>query len=269
LIILEPTRHTHPNEQRIAVVIPAFNEGGRVGHVVEAIPREIVDDIIVVDDHSTDATAEESIKNGATHVASSASRGVGAAIKTGYWEALKRGADVLVVVAGDGQHDPREIPRILEPVLSGNADYAVGDRLNASMHETDMTTFRYVGNRMLSLLTRMLTGLEVKDSQCGFTAITREALEKLDLQWITNTWGVPNDFLFECASQRLRVKYVKVKAYRGERRSYIRIHSYIPRMVFVLLRGRVRLVRSRRKSVKKEVRGLGPSREESVLSYAS
>ncbi len=164
LISLEPTRHAHPNEQRIAVVIPAFNEEGRVGHVVEAIPREIVDDIIVVDDHSTDATSEESIMNGATHVASCPSRGVGAAIKTGYWEALKRGADVLVVVAGDSQHDPREIPRILEPALNGNADYVVGDRLNSSLRETDMTAFRYVGNQMLSLLTRMLTGLKVKDS---------------------------------------------------------------------------------------------------------
>jgi glycosyltransferase involved in cell wall biosynthesis len=239
------------------VVIPAFNEEGRVGRVVEAIPREIVDDIIVVDDHSTDATSEESIRNGATHVVSCASRGVGAAIKTGYREALKRGASILVVVAGDGQHDPREIPRILEPALNGNADYVVGDRLNSSLHETDMTIFRYVGNRMLSLLTQTLTELEAKDSQCGFTAITREALEKLDLQWVTNTWGVPNDFLFECAAQRLRVKYVNIKAHRGERRSYIRIHSFIPRMVFVLLRGRMRLVRSRKRSTRKELSG-GP-----------
>jgi dolichol-phosphate mannosyltransferase len=240
-----------------------------VGHVVEAIPREIVDDIIVVDDHSTDATAEESIRNGAMHVTSTSSRGVGAAIKTGYREALIRGADVLVVVAGDGQHDPSEIPRILEPVLSGNADYVVGDRLSSSLLETDMTIFRYVGNRMLSTLTRLLTGLEVKDSQCGFTAITREALQKLDLQWITNTWGVPNDFLFECAAQRLRVRYVKVQAHRGERRSYIRIYSYVPRMVFVLLRGRMRLVRARNKMVKNEMRSLQSSPDDHVLSYAS
>ena len=218
---------------------------------MEAISREIVDDIIVVDDHSTDTTAEESISNGATHVVSCGSRGVGAAIKTGYREGLKRGADILVVVAGDGQHDPREIQRILEPALNGNADYVVGNRLNSSLHETDMTTFRYLGNRLLSLLTQALTGLEVKDSQCGFTAITRQALEKLDLEHVTNKWGVPNDFLFECAAQRLRVKYVNVKAHRGERRSYIRIHSFIPRLVFVLIRGRMRLVRSRKKSANK------------------
>ncbi len=115
------------------MVIPAYNEGGRVGQVVEAIPKEIASEIIVVDDHSTDATAEESIKNGATHVVSCASRGVGAAIKTGYWEALKRGADVLVVVAGDGQHDPREIPKILKPVITGSADYVVGDRLSVPL----------------------------------------------------------------------------------------------------------------------------------------
>jgi glycosyltransferase involved in cell wall biosynthesis len=252
-ISLEPTWHTHPDEQRVAVVIPAFNEGGRVGRVVEAIPREVVDDIIVVDDHSTDSTVKESIRNGATHVVSCASRGVGAAIKTGYQEALKRGADILVVVAGDGQHDPREIPRILEPVRNGNADYVVGDRLNSSLHETDMSTFRYVGNRMLSLLTQALTELEVKDSQCGFTAITREALERLDLEWVTNSWGVPNDFLFECAVQGLRVRYVNVKAYRAERRSYIRMHSFIPRIVFVLLRGRMRLVRSRKRGAMEEL----------------
>ena len=249
LISLELTQYAQSNLQRIAVVIPAFNEGDRVGRVVECISRKLVNDIIVVDDHSTDATAEESIRNGATHVIPCDFHGVGAAIKTGYWNALKKGADVVVVVAGDGQHDPREIPRILEPILNGSADYVAGDRLNGSLHETDMTTFRYVGNRMLSLLTRILTGLDVKDSQCGFTAITREALEKIDLDWITNKWGVPNDILFECASQRLRVKYVSVKAYRGERRSYIRIYSYIPRMVFVLLRGRLRLARSRKKSV--------------------
>ena len=155
------------------------------------------------------------------------------------------------MVAGDGQHDPRDIPRIIEPALNGNADYVVGNRLNSSLHETDMTTFRYVGNRMLSLLTQALTGLEVRDSQCGFTAITREALEKLDLQWVTNKWGVPNDLLFECAAKRLRVKYVNIKAHRGERRSYIRIYSYIPRMVFVLVRGRMRLVRSRNRSARK------------------
>jgi len=250
---LEPRQYTYPNKQQIAVIIPAFNEEERIGRVVKGIPRLLVEDIIVVDDHSTDATVEESIRNGATHVVSCASHGVGAAIKTGYRDALKRGADVVVVVAGDGQHNPREISRILEPALSGMADYVVGDRLSGSFHDTDMTTFRYVGNRILSLLTRTLTGLDVKDSQCGFTAITRQALEKLDLGWVTDTWGVPNEILFECANQRLRVRYVTVKAYRGERRSYIRIYSYIPRMVFVLLRGRMRLVRSRKKSTKKEM----------------
>lgn len=239
-------------------MIPAFNEGGRVGHVVEAIPRDIVDDIIVVNDHSTDGTAKESIYSGATHVTSCASHGVGAAIKTGYSEAPKRGADLLVVVAGDGQHDPGEIPKLLEPVLNGNAEYVVGNRLSTASLGNGMSPFRYVGNRMLSLLTRTLTGLDIEDSQCGFTAVTREALEKLDLEWVTNSWGVPNDLLFECATQGVRVKNANVKAHRGERHSYIRIHSYLPRIVFVLLRGRLRLVRARRRSTSKELRNLEP-----------
>ncbi len=226
-------------------MIPAFNEAGRVGQVVEAVPKDYVDDIIVVDDHSTDATARESIRNGATHIFSCTTRGVGAAIKTGYREALKRGADILVVVAGDGQHDPTEIPKLLEQVQNGSADYVVGDRLSASRPKNEMSSFRYVGNLILTLLTRTLSGLDVRDSQSGFTAVTRDALEKFDLQWITNSWGVPNDFLFECAAQNIRVKYVGVNTHRGKRHSYIRIYSYIPRMIFVLLRGRLRLVRAR------------------------
>jgi glycosyltransferase involved in cell wall biosynthesis len=210
---------------------------------VEAVPKDWVDDIIVVDDHSTDATAEESTRNGATHIFSHGPRGVGAAIKTGYREALKKQADVLVVVAGDGQHDPHEIPRLLKQVQNGQADYVVGDRLSGHGPKSEMSPFRYVGNLMLTLLTRTLTGIDVKDSQCGFTVITRGALEKLDLEWITNSWGVPNDFLFECAAKNLTVKCVDVKAHFGKRHSYIRIYSYIPRMVFVLLRGRLRLAR--------------------------
>ena len=230
---------------KVAAVIPAFNESGRVGRVIYAIPRDLVDDIVVVDDHSTDGTAVESIKNGATHVTISRSRGVGAAIKTGYREALIRGADVILVLAGDDQHDPREIPKILKPVLDGEADYVVGDRLSACPRRNAMSPLRFVGNRTLTIATRIITGIDIRDSQCGYTAITREALQSLHLERITNSWGVPNDFLIECACRGLRVKYVQVMPRAGFRASYIRLYSYVPRMVFILLRGALRIARSR------------------------
>jgi glycosyltransferase involved in cell wall biosynthesis len=236
---------THFARVKVAVVIPAFNEAGRVGRVLEAIPRGSVDDIIVVDDHSTDRTVKESIKNGATCVAPCQSRGVGAAIKLGYSVALARGAHVLVVLAGDNQHDPHEIPQVLMPILDGEADYVVGDRLSTYQKGSGMSPFRFLGNRILTMMTRVTTGLDVKDSQCGYTAITKEALNSLDLKRITDSWGVPNDFLVECACHGLRVKYVQINARRGFRRSYIRIYSYVPRMVFILLRGALRVAKAR------------------------
>jgi glycosyltransferase involved in cell wall biosynthesis len=237
------TSHQGP---KVAAVIPAFNESGRVGKVIDAISRDLVNDIVVVDDHSTDDTAAESINNGATYVTVSRSRGVGAAIKTGYHVALMRGADVLLVLAGDNQHDPQEIPKILQPVLHGEADYVVGDRLSTCVRGNGMSPLRFAGNRLLTMATRVITGIDVKDSQCGYTAISREALNRLDLERITDSWGVPNDILIECARRGLRVKYVQVKARAGIRRSYIRLYSYVPRMTFILLRGALRIARARK-----------------------
>jgi glycosyltransferase involved in cell wall biosynthesis len=231
----------------IAAVIPAFNEGGHVGRVVESIPRDIVQDIIVVDDHSTDGTARESIQNGASHIATCNSHGVGAAIKAGYAEALRRGADVILVLAADGQHDAREIPVILAPLISGSADYVVGDRLSNCSPFNGMRPLRFIGNHLLTTLTRLITRIDVKDSQCGFTAVTRRAAETFDYQWLSDSWGVPNDFLVECARLGMRVKFIPVSALMGWRRSYIHIHSYIPRMAFVLLRGALRLKNARSK----------------------
>jgi glycosyltransferase involved in cell wall biosynthesis len=227
------------------VVIPAFNESGRVGLVIESIRRDLVDDILVVDDHSTDNTAFESVSTGATCISTPRSHGVGAAIKTGYLEGLRRGADILLVLAGDDQHDPREIPRILYPIFKGDADYVVGDRLSGNSRGKCMSPFRLVGNQMLTVATRVITGIPVRDSQCGYTAITSEALRRLNLDRITDSWGVPNDILIECACRGLRVRCVPIQARTGFRRSYIRLHAYVPRLFLILARGAFRIARAR------------------------
>jgi hypothetical protein len=151
----------------------------------------------------------------------------------------------LMVLAGDNQHDPHEIPQVLAPVLDGEADYVVGDRMSAYQKGNGMSPFRFVGNRLLTMMTHLITGLDVKDSQCGYTAITSDALRSLDLKHITDSWGVPNDFLIECACHGLRVKYLHIKTRPGFRRSYISLYSYVPRMVFILLRGALRIAKAR------------------------
>jgi glycosyltransferase involved in cell wall biosynthesis len=236
------------------VVIPAFNESSRVGRVIESIRRDLVDDIVVVDDHSTDDTVFESRRTGAAYIATPRSHGVGAAIKTGYLEGLRRGADILLVLAGDDQHDPREIPAILDPIFRGDADYVVGDRLSGNQRGKGMSPFRLVGNQMLTMATRVITGLDVRDSQCGYTAITREGLRRLNLDRITDSWGVPNDLLIECACHGLRVRCVPIKARVGSRRSYIRLHAYVPRLTLILARGAFRIARARMGGKEKHVR---------------
>ncbi|WP_455277737.1 glycosyltransferase family 2 protein [[Eubacterium] cellulosolvens] len=225
---------------KIFAVIPAFNEEGRIEKVIRKIDKKSVDKIIVVDDCSTDKTAKVSRASGAIVISHTRNLGVGAAIKTGYNEALRRGAQILVVIAGDGQHDPKEIPNLIKPILSEKVDYVVGDRLSRNPLKQGMPRFRHFGNSLLTRLTRSLTRLDIKDAQCGFSAITKDALLRINLEFLTNRWGLPNDMLFECAAKGLSVKYVPIKVIYGGRKSYISLPNYVIRVSTILFRGFIR-----------------------------
>ncbi len=229
---------TSQRRLKIAVAIPAYNEEGRIGKVVKKIPKDIVQDIIVIDDHSTDNTAGEALAAGATSVIRHVkNRGVGASIKTGYKEALRNNDDIAIVVAGDGQHDPTEISTVIEPIVRGDADYVVGERLSGRPVEKGMPHFRYIGNRFLSFLTSAITDYDVKDSQCGYTAISRDALKRINLEFLSDRWGIPNDILIECSVKGVQVKFVPVKTIYGTRKSYINLPKYILRVLTILFRG--------------------------------
>jgi glycosyltransferase involved in cell wall biosynthesis len=178
----------------------------------------------------------ESLRAGASVISQNGPRGVGAAIKAGYREGLRRGGEVLVVLAGDMQHDPAEIPKLLKVMQDGHADYVTGNRLGNSPVTQGMPPFRYVGNVLLTFLTRLITRTDARDSQCGFTAIRRAAIEKVDIGWISDTWGITNGLLAECGRNRLRVKSVPVSTHYGARGSYIRLPAYIAWMIFILAR---------------------------------
>ena len=169
-------------------------------------------------------------------------RGVGAAIKAGYREGLRRGGEVLVVLAGDMQHDPAEIPNLLKAIQVGRVDYVTGDRLSNDPVAHGMPPLRYVGNVLLTCLTRLISGVDVRDSQCGFTAITRGTLEKIDMRCLSDSWGVTNCILAECGRKRIRVKSVPVSTHYGTRTSYISVPSYVPHMLMVLARAFFRTI---------------------------
>ena len=209
--------------KRVAVVIPAYCEARLVGLSLSTLPS-FVDAIYVVDDGSPDATSDAARAVGDARVRvirHVTNQGVGAAIVTGYRAALAEQADVVAVMAGDAQMDPADLPAVLAPVLAGRADYVKGNRFR-SRESRNMPWLRRVAGKVLSLATRLASGLAVDDCQCGFTAVSRPALCRLPLGELWPGFGYPNDLLLLAAEQGLRVAEVTVRPVYADEQSGVR-----------------------------------------------
>lgn len=223
----------------IAVVVPAFNEEKLIGATIDGIP-EIVDKIYVIDDGSTDATGNIIKSLGKSRVESVLhrnNRGVGAAIISGYKLSLQDGVDITAIMAGDNQMDPDLLPSLLDPIIDGKADYTKGDRLSKLKLTKTMSRWRLFGNFTLTLLTRIACGYwHITDPQNGYTAISKKALQTLDLNQVYTRYGYPNDMLVKLCVSGLRVLDVQMPARYHEEKSKIRYGSYIPKVSILLLR---------------------------------
>jgi len=251
----------------VGVVVPAYNEAGFVGEVIDTLP-EFVDRAYVVDDRSTDDTWAEIRRHAATANARPAdppvadggvaftprvvpirheeNRGVGAAIKTGYERARKDGLDVTAVMNGDGQMDPDILHRIIEPVVAGEADYAKGNRLISPDHWDGMSRWRLFGNSVLTFLTKVASGYwRMVDPQNGYTAVSLRALERLDLDNLYDRYGFCNDILVKLNTRGLRVADVPMEAVYGDEQSGIRYTEFVPRLSALLLSGFLRRLKTR------------------------
>lgn len=225
---------------RLAVVVPAYNEADRIAATLAGIP-DYVDLVIVVDDASRDATAERAQDSGHDHVhvlRHAQNRGVGAAISSGYRFALQRGCDVAVVMAGDGQMDPQDLPDLLRPIVRGEADYSKGNRFAHAEILLAMPKIRLLGNVALSLLSRVASGYwQIFDSQCGYTAVTGRALRAIELDRLYPRYGYPNDLLARLKVAGMRVVDVPVRPIYGPGwRSGIGLKTAIYPVLFVVLR---------------------------------
>ena len=228
---------------QVAVVIPAFNEERAVADAVAAVP-DFVDRIYVIDDASADATGARAAEAAAVRgrdvevLRHDENRGVGAAIVTGYRRALAAGCDAIAVMAGDGQMDPADLPALLEPIADGSAGYVKGNRFLHPDVWTAMPTARIVGNLLLSVATKVTSGYrQLFDSQCGYTAIARAALEALDLDEVFPRYGYPNDLLARLHVADIRVVDVCVRPIYGPHwKSGIRLGTALGPIPRVLLR---------------------------------
>lgn len=244
--------------QTVGVVVPAHNEAGFVGDVIETMPP-YVDRIYAVDDGSADGTWDEMVEaarrvNGGTWddevfsldgehaprvvtVRHDRNRGAGAAVKTGYRCALEDGLDVTAVMDGDGQMDPTHLDRILEPVTSGDATYAKGNRLSARGDYEPMSRWRLFGNLVLTLLTRVASGYwELSDPQNGFTAISNDGLRAIGIDRLYDGYGFLNHVLLALNVNREPVADVPHPAVYADETSGIDYRTFVPSVSVLLAR---------------------------------
>jgi glycosyltransferase involved in cell wall biosynthesis len=210
---------------RLAVVVPAYNEEHLLTKTLVTMPS-FVDDVVVVDDASTDRTLEiaRSQANGRIRIhRHHANRGVGAAIVSGYRLALEAGAHAIGVMAGDAQMHPDDLERLALPVVRGEVDYAKGDRFGHPDARRVIPVERALAGRVLSALTRRAAGIAaLSDSQCGYTVISAAAVRKIDLEAVFPRYGYPNDLLGKVARAGLRIRDVPVRPVYGDEESGIR-----------------------------------------------
>jgi len=237
----------------VAVVVPAYNESGYVGDVIDGLPA-FVDRAYVVDDGSTDDTwqeiSEHAERRNAAHdgryddlvvpIQHERNRGVGGAIKTGYQRAREEGLDATAVLGGDDQMDPAELKKYLDPIADGVADYTKGNRFADPEYWANMPRFRLVGNVALSYLTKVASGYwDSMDSQNGYTAISQSALERTDIDGMYEYYGYCNDLLVRLNAADVAIADVARSseyAYSDDWKSHIDYKEYVPRVSGMLFR---------------------------------
>jgi glycosyltransferase involved in cell wall biosynthesis len=205
-------RPLHPDGCRLAVVVSALDEEATIGTVVAAVPRAIPGvssvQVIVIDDGSTDETAARAVAAGADRIVfHRQNRGLVSTFADGMNAALSDGADVVLHLDGDGQHDPAYVPRLVEPILLGEADVVVGVRPLADAKH--MSSVRRHGNRFGTWLFRKLLGLPISDATSGYRAFSRDALMRLN---VVSDYTYTLETLIRAARLKLAVREVAVPA---------------------------------------------------------
>jgi glycosyltransferase involved in cell wall biosynthesis len=233
------------HDKSIGVVVPAYNEEQLIGRVIETMP-DFVDEIVVVDDCSQDKTCDQVryyLSNGKINkrlilIEHNENQGVGGAIATGYKWCRDHEIDVAVVMAGDAQMDPVDMPTLLDSVVTGQADYSKGNRLFSGDAWKQIPRIRYLGNSAMSLLTKMASGYwHVADSQSGYTAINLRALKIIDWDQMYKRYGQPNDLLVRLNVFNFRVCDVPIKpVYNIGEKSGIKPLRMIPKLSWLLFK---------------------------------
>ena len=197
-------------EPVVVAGIPAYNEANTIGLVIKKTLKH-VDMVIVCDDGSTDLTSEVAREAGALVIRHNKNMGYGAALRTLFDKARAIDPDVMVILDGDGQHDPDDIPCLIKPILLGEADIVVGSRF---LGKTKMPAYRGMGIKLISFVVRLTAYPELKDAQSGFRAYSRKAIRAIRIT--ERGMGASTEILLKAAHHRLKLKEVPVEvSYTG------------------------------------------------------
>ena len=227
-------------ERTIAAVVPAYKEETQIKGVIDTM-LPFVDHIVVVDDHSPDRTGEVAREAGDPRVVvirHDQNTGVGGAIATGHAHALELGADINVVMAGDGQMDPAYLPALLDPIIDDGYGFTKANRFFSVESFHGMPRHRMLGNIILSFFTKVASGYwHLFDPQNGYTAITRDVLLRLSLDRLAPRYEFENDLLINLNILGVRARDVDVPARYGDEVSEIRLPRVVPAISWLLFRG--------------------------------
>jgi len=224
----------------VAVVIPAYEEERLVGSTIRSIPA-FVDRILVVDDGSSDATSVKAADadRRVEVIRHDKNMGVGSATVTGYRRALADEYEITCVMNADGQMDPEDLETLVRAIAGGDCDYAKANRLFTAQAWELIPRTRYIGNAVLSFLTKIASGYwHVADSQSGYTAINLQSLRLLERDRLYSRYGFPNDMLVHLNVWNRRVRdYPSRPIYGVGERSGIKLRKVIPTISWLLIKG--------------------------------
>ena len=226
---------------KIAVVIPAYNEGDLIEETLKGLP-DFIDIVFVVNDASSDDTLEKikqkRKKDIRIHILDhEKNKGLGQSLIDGYVASKKSDADITVIMAGDNQMCPKDLPNLLDKIIENDCDYVKGNRLLHHNVKESMPKHRFFGNAILTILTKFATGyFFLMDPQCGYTAIKNESLKKIPIEMMTRRYGYNADILCMLNIQGFKVADCEVKPVYGKEKSKIKLWKYIPKTSFLLFR---------------------------------
>lgn len=220
--------------------MPAYKEEKMIATVISTMP-DFVDHIVIVDDHSPDATSEVVNKIAdprVTLIRHEVNQGVGGAIVTGHRAAIDLGADVNVIMAGDAQMDPAFLPDLLDRVAKDGYGFAKANRFFSPESFEGMPSYRIFGNIVLSFMTKLASGYwNLFDPQNGYTAIRTEVLKRVPLERVSRRYSFENDLLIHLNILQVGAVDVPIPARYGDEVSSIKLSSVIPELMNLLFRG--------------------------------